>query len=187
MKKIVIYFIVIVFMLYGCDNKRTIISEEFGEEIQSTESIISIETTSMPFIYVYICGQVKNPGVYALSSGSRVCDGIEAAGGILKSASVDNLNLASVLLDGEKIYVCSKEEAVTAMSEEAKKDSGLININKASKEELMTLPGIGETRADAIINYRDNNGSFDTIEDIMNINGIKKSVFDNIKALISVG
>lgn len=187
MKKVVICFIVVVSMLYGCDNKRTVISEEFTEEMQSAESTISSETTSTSLVYVYICGQVKNPGVYALSSGSRVCDGIEAAGGILKSASVDNLNLASVLQDGEKIYVCSQEEAITAMSEEAKKDTGIININKASKEELMTLPGIGETRADAIINYRDINGAFDTIEDIMNINGIKQSVFDNIKALISVG
>lgn len=187
MKNVMICFIItMAFVLYGCDDKRTVVSGDFTEEIQSADKLVSVETTSTTLVYVYICGQVKNPGVYALTSGSRVCDGIDMAGGTLKDASLDNLNLASVLQDGEKVYVCSKDEVVTADSQDKQNDDGIVNINKASKEELMTLPGIGETRAEAIIAYRNDNGMFETIEDIMNINGIKQSVFENIKALISV-
>ena len=185
-KTIICVIIALVTMLQGCDDRQTTISEDFvGEELEN--EVETIETTSKTFIYVYVCGQVKNPGVYALEVGSRVCDGIELAGGTLKNASIDNLNLAAVLEDGEKLYVYSMDEAMTAIVEETNKEDALVNINKASKEELMTLPGIGQTRAEAILDYRDNNGMFESIEDIMKINGIKQSVFDNIKELISVG
>lgn len=186
MKKIILCFIVVlVAMLQGCDDRQTTISEDFGKEEAVIESE-KVETTINTYIHVYVCGEVKKPGVYTMEMGSRVCDGIEMAGGIKKSASLDNLNLAALLVDGEKLYVYSRDEIVAAESEDMQKDDGCININVASREELMTLPGIGQTRAEAIINYRDSNGLFESIEDIMKINGIKQSVFDNIKELISV-
>ncbi|MBQ4068237.1 MAG: helix-hairpin-helix domain-containing protein [Lachnospiraceae bacterium] len=186
MKNLIICFIVaMVSILQGCGDRKTTISEDF-EKDESVYESETLETTVKELIYVYVCGQVKKPGVYALDSGSRVCDGIELAGGVLKDASLDNLNLAALLEDGEKLYVYSKAEASTAILENVQTDNKLVNINTASIDELMDLPGIGKTRAEAIINYRDNNGLFESIEDIMKINGIKQSVFDKIKESISV-
>ena len=186
MKKLIyICYIVLMLSLSGCEGSQTTISEDFMQESVTYNDSSSIEETSVAQIYVYICGQVKKPGVYELPLGSRVCDVIDISGGTLKKAALDNLNLAALVSDGEKIYVSSKDELITISSEAVKDDR--ININTASKEELMTLTGIGEAKAEAIISYREECGGFMTIEDIMNISGIKQSVFDKIKDLIIVG
>ena len=132
-------------------------------------------------IYVYVSGAVKCPGVYALSDKSRVCDVLEMAGGVLDTAYIDNINMASPLLDGQRINIITVSEFESQKEEE----SYLVNINEAGKERLMTLPGIGDVRAEAIIKYRQENGRFETIEDIMKVNGIKKAAFDKIKDLIT--
>ena len=139
---------------------------------------------------VYICGQVRNPGVYALEADARVCDAVEAAGGLTKKADAEAMNQARLLTDGEQITIPArsrnrKKQSSEPAGEEAGAD-GRININQASKEELMTLTGIGEAKAQMILQYRTENGSFQKPEDIMNISGIKEGVYRQIKDKITV-
>ena len=171
---------------------------EVSDSIQETsadlgnpeEVITSVEQES---IAVHVCGQVKNPGVYTLAKGARVSDAIEVAGGLTKEAAGDFINQAQKLEDEQQVYVPSQEEAKDLPKEvqqETNNDShsentGLININQATREELMTLPGIGEAKADMIITYREEHGKFASIEDIKNISGIKDGVFNKICDLIT--
>lgn len=150
--------------------------------------------------FVHICGQVKNPGVYELGKDCRIFEAVEAAGGFTDDAAEELLNLAEKISDGMKIVVLSREEAEALTAEEKKTVSGmgaqtgsvageksrLININTASKEELMTLSGIGESRAEDIIRYREESGGFQKIEDIMKVPGIKNAGFQKIKDRITV-
>jgi len=125
-------------------------------------------------IVVYICGAVKHPGVYSLLNGQRICDAVKAAGGFKKSAARSAINLAKVLADGEQVIVLSKKQAASGSKDsnrQPQQAGGLININTASKEELMSLPGIGESKADAVIDYRLSCG-FKSIDDIKNVAGI---------------
>lgn len=143
--------------------------------------------TTKAVIYVYVCGFVKEPAVYELTEGSRVFQAVEMAGGVSEDGNVQYLNMAGILMDGERIYVPSNEEAESLAEENVSgnaKEHGLVNINMASKEQLMSLPGIGESKADAIIQYREQNGGFASIEDIMQIPGIKNAAFSKIKDLI---
>ena len=130
-------------------------------------------------------GPVKNPGVYKIKEGSRICDIIALAGGGTSDSAVDTLNLARVLKDEERIFVPTIQEAETIEVLE-KKGSQKINLNTATKEQLMTLSGIGEAKAEDIIAYRAENGDFQTIEDIMKISGIKEAAFQKIKDKIMV-
>ncbi len=150
---------------------------ETGEELSS--------------IFVYVCGEVNSPGVYELPAGSRLYEAVEAAGGFTEDADDRVHNLALPLKDGTQVTIYSRFEAETlpaALRYGASGDngSGLVNINTASKTELMTLPGIGEAKAEDIIRYRENNGDFKTIEDIMKVSGIKDSGFQKIKDRITV-
>lgn len=145
-----------------------------------------LEETQENVLYVYVCGYVKNPGVYLLSEGSRRFQAIEAAGGMEDGGSVEHLELAGVLSDGERIYVPSAKEAEEMRIADAYAASGLVNLNQASREQLMTLPGIGESRAEAIVQYREDNGAFNSIEDIMKVSGIKEAAFAKIKDYICV-
>ena len=140
------------------------------------------------YICVHITGYVANPGVYHIAEGARIYEVVQLAGGFLPEADESYLNLASVVFDGQKLQVLSKEEAATAKpfvsQTESETGAKLININAASKEELMQLPGIGESRALSIIAYREKNGAFNDIKDIMNISGIKEAAFEKIKDYI---
>ena len=137
--------------------------------------------TSDAEICVYICGAVHEPGVYELPEGSRVHEALEMAGGMTEEAAAYALNLARIAVDGEQIYVPDAEEiqgqSILSGSGYEKK----VNINTASMEELMTLTGIGEAKAESIIRYREENGGFQSIEDLMEIGGIKEGVFEKIK------
>ena len=157
---------------------------------------ITIETENK--IYVHVVGEVKNPGVYEMSLGDRVFHAIEKAGGATEDADLDSINLAEKLKDGEKIIVYNKEmlNSNVDVSEKAisenqkmyfKSQSNLININTASREELETLPGIGEVLAQRIIDYRRTNGYFKSIEEIKEVSGIGEKKFEAIKDLITVG
>lgn len=144
--------------------------------------------------YVYVCGAVNAPGVYELASDARVYEAIALAGGTCENAAADALNQASVVTDGERIYIPTREElekGIVDLKEPEvtgadNKNEGKININTASKEELKSLPGIGDAKADSIITYREANGPFQAIEDMMNIEGIKEGVFNKIKDKIIV-
>ncbi len=144
-------------------------------------------------IVVYITGAVPRPGVYALAQGSRVQDAISAAGGFLADADKTGLNLARALEDGEQLdiaYTSGSSPVIgTAIpaATEAPSNAELININTASQTELESLPGIGPTTAQKIIAYREANGPFAKIEDIVNVSGIGPGTFEKIKDLITVG
>lgn len=148
-------------------------------------------------IAVYITGEVKNPGVYYLDEQSaRLYNLLDVCGGILEDADIEKLNLAKKLVDSEKIVITKKLEKQNIEEIEEKidesegtyyidEDAEKININNASKEELMSLNGIGESTANKIIEYRKKN-SFVDIEDIMNVDGIGKSKYANIKNHICI-
>lgn len=142
-------------------------------------------------IVVHITGAVPRPGVYALPKGARVQDGISAAGGFLAEADKEGINLARPLDDGEKLeipYAAGFSPVIpTPELTPFASTSDLIDINTASNFELESLPGIGPTTAQKIIDYRDANGPFLSIEDIINVPGIGPTTFDRIKNLITVG
>lgn len=186
------------------DTKETseVLTTGSAETSKNTEEEKPVQTTALKEIYVYVCGQVKKPGVYTLQPGARVTDAIKAAGGFTKNAYSEGINLAKTVNDEEQLYVPSQEEAKeyegqahsSSVPENSEKESesndgkttGKININTASKEELLSLPGIGESKADRIISYREANGSFAAIDDIMKVAGIKTGVFTKIKKYITV-
>ena len=137
-------------------------------------------------VVVYVTGAVLHPGVYEVGGNMRVSDAIEAAGGFKNNAAADYLNLAAQLSDGEKITVPTKKEAKALNKDDDSDESHLVNINTAAKEELMTLPGIGESKADAIIAYRQENGGYRNIEELMQISGITEGVYSKISEYITV-
>ena len=148
-----------------------------------------------PAFVVHVCGEVANPGIYELPAGSRIYEAVKAAGGFTENAAEESVNLASPIEDGVQIRIYSKEETETLAAGAAPFDgfeaSGegkepVVNLNTATKEELMTLSGIGESRAEDIIRYREENGGFQNIEDIMKVSGIKDAAFQKIKDRITV-
>jgi competence protein ComEA helix-hairpin-helix repeat region len=156
-----------------------------------------IEENAAEECAVYVSGAVRKPGVYRYRGVARVCDAIEAVGGLEKDAAAYSLNLARKLEDGEQICVLTKKEAARAekmarrekgaSGEEKNQDSpgsdsgGKVNINTATEADLMTLPGIGEAKAALIVGYREEHGKFSKIEDLMQISGIKEGIFQKIK------
>lgn len=148
--------------------------------------------TDKPLV-VHITGAVPRPGVYALPEGARVQDIISAAGGFLAEADKETINLARVLEDGELLEIPYAEGFSPIIPTPIQNiivpgsDSDLININTASSLELETLPGIGPTNAGRIITYREENGPFLSIEDIINVSGIGPGTYERIKDLITVG
>ena len=142
-------------------------------------------------IVVHITGAVPRPGVYALPQGARVQDGISAAGGFLAEADKTTINLAELLDDGEKLdvpYIEGGSPVITTpVPEVVTSTTELININTASAAELDSLPGIGPTTAQKIIDYRTQNGPFLNAEDIVNVSGIGPGTYERIKNLITVG
>lgn len=146
--------------------------------------------TEKPVI-VYITGAVPRPGVYALPKGARVQDAISAAGGFLAEAEKSQINLAALVEDGEKLdipYIEGASPVITTPEPEVvTSTTELIDINIASAAELESLPGIGPTTAQKIIDYREQNGPFLSIEDIINVPGIGPGTYERIKDLITVG
>ena len=162
-------------------------------------------------LVVHICGAASAPGVYELPAGSRIIDAVEAGGGFLPEAEEACCNLAEEIVDGCQIYIMTKAESCADGQTEKKAgiqtspdsdmqttdrnarsnsapalENGLVNLNTADVAALMTLPGIGESRAKAIISYREQHGAFAKIEDIMKISGIKQAAFSKIKDKITV-
>ena len=154
--------------------------------VAELETIRAEPQTESIMIYVHICGEVNQPGVYELPEGSRIFEAVEAAGGFTEEAAQASLNLAQVISDEEQIVILTKEEAESKARMEREQQAGIVNLNTASKEQLMTLPGIGESRAEDIIRYRKESGGFQSVEEIMNVPGIKESAYLKIKDSITV-
>ncbi|NJN79515.1 MAG: ComEA family DNA-binding protein [Anaerolineales bacterium] len=167
------------------------------------EAIVLQPAPTKAPIAVHVIGAVPRPGLYEFVEGARVQDAIDAAGGLLSSASIESINLAALLEDGQQLIIPYKsgQEPVETFtedelelpndneeptSEDENTDTDLVNINTATLEELDSLPGIGPTIAQRIIDYRDENGPFNTIEDILNVSGIGPSTFEEIQDLITV-
>lgn len=160
-------------------------AEDSGSGQETEQELFSREETAQE-ICVYVCGAVENPGVVFLPDGSRAADALEAAGGFAPGAAQEAVNLAAKVSDGEKLFFPDREEYEAREEQEAAAASGLININTADLAQLCTLPGIGESRAADIIAYRDTHGDFAACEDIMQVPGIKESVYNKISGKITV-
>ena len=173
---------------------KTGASFEVNTDLEETNKDILVDSKQPEKkIYVHICGQVNQSGVYCLGEESRIMDVVEMAGGFTEQAARDYVNLAQKLVDGQQIYIPDLEEVkenkvpVNLSNDgQESQNTGKININTADKETLMTLSGIGEAKADAIIKYREKNGGFKAIEEIKSIEGIKDGVFNKIEDKIEV-
>ncbi|MCM1287642.1 MAG: ComEA family DNA-binding protein [Clostridium sp.] len=196
------------FLLTACASGKAVItsgsySEQPYEDVEALENADAVEYGSLtagisegladagaePEFAVYVCGAVKCPDVYMLQEGAIKRDALLAAGGFDAGAATDYVNLAEAVKNGEKIYFPYEEElesGIFVSGTETDGSEGLININTADKDVLMTLPGIGEKRAQDILDYREQHGGFSSIEDIKNVKGIKESIYNNIKDIICV-
>ena len=175
--------------------------EEIRTVLRETGHEICENVTEAEEILVHVSGCVKEEKIVSLPDGSRVNDAIEAAGGLTKEADLSNINLAYILEDGEKIYIPKKGEeipennsssmlspstSVTSSSSSSSKNTSKVNINKATEAELETIPGIGPSTALKIINYRNENGKFKSIEDVKNISGIGDAKYEKMKNYITI-
>ncbi len=174
-------------LLVGCSSSETVMTADTEStkkdvsDLEETTEIVSATETAT-FLYVYVCGYVEQPGVYPLNPGARICDALALAGGVTSDGKPEALDQAQHVEDGQTIYVPGRYEDV----DNAVVDDGLIDINKADKTMLMTLPGIGESKAELILQYREEHGDFEAVEDLMNIPGIKEGVYNKIKDSIKV-
>ena len=160
-----------------------------GQEAEASGSAKEAQTEG----YVYICGAVQSPGVYPVHASMRVFEAVSLAGGFAADADEEWLNQAETVQDGQKLYIYTKAETAALMQagaspagerQEAAEDK--VNINTADAAALMTLPGIGEAKAESIIQYRNEHGPFSSIEEIQEIPGIKQAVFSKIEDRITV-
>ena len=183
-------------MLWGCSSSSSEeielpdaeYSEAFSEVSVSAEEVVSEEKIP-DVICVYVCGEVVSPGVYELPYGSRIYEALALAGGLTEEADGAAINQAESLSDGVKIYVPALGEELTDTNRQASaqtEQDDRININTADTAKLQEIKGIGASRAEDIINYRESNGRFNTIEDIMKVPGIKQGMFLKIRDQIRV-
>ena len=201
---IAIAAIVAIGIMYFIYNKNQV-KEDINIENEILVNNVSTNenNTNDDIVIIHITGSVKNPGIVKLKEGSRIEDAIEAAGGLTENADITKVNLAYVVEDGTKIKIPSAseedigdEDIIDSKSGEnivieentvsSNNSTQNININKATEKEFETLPGIGPSLASKIIEYRNQNGKFGSIEDIKNVNGIGENKYEKIKDLITV-
>lgn len=168
------------------EDNNMVSSQEATNEKIADENSQNIQKNDLESIFVYVCGAVVNEGVYELPVGSRAYEAIEKAGGLRADAAAAQINQAEILSDEKQLYIPTKYEVLQQQELQKEETDGRININSATREELMTLPGVGEAKADSIVKYREVNGPFQSIEDIMMISGIKNGLFEKIKDYIKV-
>ncbi len=195
---VIVYYIYKISIPEESYEQLDVISENNQE--QNKENVEN-KLEEIDLIIIHIAGEVKNPGIVKIKEGARIADVIEKAGGLTEKANITNINLAYIIEDGQKITIPSEEQDTQeyisndsgeGIREQNKKTNTTstknttVNINKASKEELQTLQGIGASTAQKIIDYRDQNGNFKQIEDIKNVPGIGDSKFEAIKNNIKI-
>ena len=178
-KRILLFFLILWFGTVNVACREEKAPESVLEETKAGKEE---QETVAEEICVYVCGAVHRQGVYTLPAGSRVYEAVEAAGGFAEHADLEAVNQAEILEDEMQLTIPTKQGGKEG--EEAK--DGKVNLNTATKEELMSLSGVGEAKADSIIRYREQQGQFRRIEDIMLISGIKEGLFQKIKDFIKV-
>ena len=196
-------FLIYVYQNLYVDDSEIILSNNINDVTLNTNEIeVKEEKNNEEKVVVHVIGEVNNPGVVTLPEGSRIIDAINKAGGKTEEADLSKINLAFIVEDGTQIYIPRINEnlnEINLISDGAGigviiNDSNLeenelevkVNINTANKEKLETLPGIGETTAQKIIDYREANGKFKTIEDIKNVSGIGEAKYESLKDKITV-
>lgn len=143
-------------------------------------------------IFVHVGGAVQRPGLYSLTDGSRIDDAVRAAGGVLEDADLDALNLAARVKDGDKVLVPSRSDTAAASGGPGppgaapNTQGGLVNLNTATVADLETLPGIGPALAQRIIDFRERNGGFRTVEDLLEVPGIGAKKFEELREHVTV-
>ncbi len=169
------------------------VAEDEGDQDQA--AVVDCEEPESAGIYVYICGAVREPGVYEMEAGSRAWELLDLAGGLTDEADEYSVNLARTLQDGEMIRILTTEETEAGLSagdpaSAAADPTGAagvkVNINTAGAEELTTLNGIGKVKAEAIISYREEHGFFRSAEEIMEVDGIAEGTYEKIKDEITI-
>lgn len=170
-------------------SKKISENEIFAEDSNAQTN----DTNDEKYITVYINGEVKNPKVYHMKDGSIIDDLIREAGGFTQNADMDRLklqlNLALKLRDGDHIYIYSKNDSGTQTSSSSQLSSsegGKVNLNTATKDELKTVPGIGDVTAQKIIDFREKNGGFKTIDDLKKIDRIGEKTFEKFKDKVDI-
>lgn len=172
------------------DEKNGSVTEAPADNLSAQESAREVSPTPQPqHIFVDVCGAVCHPGVIELTAGSRVFEAIQAVGGMLPEAAVGYVNQAQLLTDGQQVYIPTKEEAERGQLPVKSKDgmalegeeADKVNLNTADETALGNLSGIGPSKAKAIIAYREENGDFSSVEELMNVPGIKEGTFTKIK------
>lgn len=208
---VIVMVLIIGYFIYQRKNEFTINEEDVSKE----NAMEKLKEEKSKKIIVHISGAVKQEGVVELEENSRIADAIEKVGGLKENAETREINLAYKLEDGMKIYIPTKEEMKNKESQEVNQENEYVyggtkenssqasnlqensesketsrnkkvNINKASQEELDSLPGIGPSTADKILEYRKQNGNFKSIEDIKEVSGIGESKFEKIRDMITV-
>lgn len=180
LKIIILAIILISSLIIKCTAKPNtkIIADENKNKDVKTEKLEDS-------IVIDISGEIKNPGIYKMKGRVRLYEIIDKAGGLKEEANINSINQARYVKDGEKIIIPSSRISQSMDKGSISNENNLVNINTASKEELLKLPGIGEVTAEKIINYRDNN-NFTKIEDLKNVNGIGMATYNKLKDLICV-
>ncbi|QUH26748.1 helix-hairpin-helix domain-containing protein [Serpentinicella alkaliphila] len=192
-KQVIIMFLVIIVIsvfIKGYLNEKKkiyILSTAVNQEIKKDVNDLESKSIAKQTIFVHIEGSVKNPGLYELDADSRMNDVVHAAGGLMDNADRKRINLAKRLVDEDFIYILAIGEELEDIesSVSSNNSKGSININSASKQELESLVGIGPALADRIINYRNEKGKFNSIEELKNVNGIGEKKFNDIKGSIT--
>lgn len=184
MKKSLFALLISAFLLTGCGRAEAYLETlpEYEDADEDTETApLEADREDGGDVFVYVCGEVQSPGVYELAPGSRIYEAVALAGGLTAEADAAAVNQAELLTDGMKIEIPVYREAA-AGTESVPDDR--VNLNTATAEELMLLPGIGEAKAEAILSYREEHGPFQDIGELMNIPGIKEGVFSKLKEKI---
>lgn len=185
-------FLIFAVIGYMKDNR----AEDYDNMFVESKAVVDNNKTSTDIdnlnisekiIKVEIKGEVKKPGVYAMKLGSRIEDLIKEAGGLTDKADTDRApSLAKKLKDEERVIIPNVNNPDILMNTSSDQDNDLININTADKNELEKIPGVGPVTAQKILDYREENGYFNSIEELKNINGIGEKTFENMKEKITV-
>jgi len=152
---------------------------------ESPKPVVSISPIRST-ILVHVAGKVRKPDVYPLLQGARVADAIKAAGGVLKGVDISDINLARVAIDGEQIYVGYVPKTSSPTAKSGKKFTGVININRATKSEFDSLVGIGPVIAARIVSYRNQNGPFMALEDLIKVPGVGPKTLEKMRPRLTL-